>query len=267
MFHSERLGGGEQLMEYIAVLGFETAPLGRAQALVGQTEVGQCLKCLSEQVEPLFEASSQGAQRRNAATVRPYHLNRLGQQSAALRIGFRNAIGADQGQRLPSLEPVSFDGLADLLLVLGLQTAERLGQGHSHLSGVEAPGHRRRQSFSHRQPIEDPTAFFATAPGDGLRAQALLVTQGMDHAGLVHRRERAWWAVGPQQRRVRLLFSLWFLDHHRNTRHSLCPPSFEPFESIEHLETTLFDFDHPQRQLGKLSRRTTDRAIPFSKAL
>jgi len=162
---------------------------------------------------------------------------------------------ADQREGFASLEAVPLDGLAHRLLVPGLKPAEHVRQGHADGARIDPAGRLVAEVLEERQTRAHPARLVAAGPGDGCDAQLVLVAQGPDDPGLVHRAERAWWAVGKQQRGLGLGTRAQLLQHHRHLLEAERLPALEALESVEHLEGAIWCRQHPQGKLGELCVR------------
>ena len=255
MLFSELPGGGEQLVLHGAAPGLEATPLGRCQALVGQAEVGERLERRLGSIEPLLDARAERSERRGAALLGSHRGERLGQQPAPLGVALSHAIRREQGQRLLERQPVPLARGGQRLLLLGLESAERVGQGHADLPGVDSLRHLGREPLGQGQAVEHPPAFPAADLGDGRGPESVLVAQGEHHAGLVHRRERARGSVGEQQRGLGLGARARPLDHHGHALQAERPPARQALEPVEHLEGVVVRRHHAQGQLTELGVR------------
>jgi len=86
-------GGFKKLMQYRAVLRFQTAPFGGGQPLVRHTEGGDLVERLAHPIEPLLQTGAQRPERRDAAVLGSDRGQRLTEQSLSLPLALRRAVG------------------------------------------------------------------------------------------------------------------------------------------------------------------------------
>lgn len=260
MLGGERLGGVKERQKSGAVRGLQAAPLGRAQAFLGELEIAKGLDALTSPVEAGLQAGTERTERRGAASLGTHYAERGFEELTSLGRALGQAIGAEQRLGLLSLELVTLHRLGHGLLVLGAEHTERVGQRRAESPLVDLALQRLTELLGHGEPHVDPAHLAATGLGDGLRPQLLLVPQGMDHAGLVHRRERARWPVGLEKGDHPLRRAAGLLHEDRHALQTELAPVPQALEAVDQLVGTTLGGHHPQRQ--RTERRLLATPLP-----
>jgi hypothetical protein len=183
----ERLSGANECQDGGPVSGLEAAPLGRAQAFLGELKIAQGLQARASPVEAGLQTRPKRTERRSAAARGTHDAEGRGEELPALGRALGQAIGAEQRLSLLALELVVLYRLDHGLLVLGAEHAQRVRQRRAERPRVNLALQRLTELLGQGEPLVDPAHRAATGLGDGLRPQLLLVPQGMDHAGFVQR--------------------------------------------------------------------------------
>jgi hypothetical protein len=231
----ERAGSVEKCQQGGSMTRFEATPLGRAQALLGELEVGEVTEGLARPGEAGLEARSERTDGRGAAIRRPHDSQGSLEDLAALGRALGQAVGAHQRLGLPRPEPVTLHHAGHGLLLLGTERAQRVGQRHAKGALVDLSLQRLTKLLGQGEPHQDPTGPSATGPGDGLGAQLLFMPKRPDHPGLVHRTERAGWAVGFEQGTHPLGRRARRLHQDRHTLQAEPAPAREALEAVDEL--------------------------------
>ncbi|MAZ92311.1 MAG: hypothetical protein CMF76_10170 [Maricaulis sp.] len=86
--------------------------------------------------------------------------------------------------------------------------------------------------------------------GDRLRSQAVVVTQRVDHARLVQRRQRPARGVGFEQRPLGGARLAGLLDHDGDRSSAFVDPALQPLEAVDQLVDAVGRLEDAQRKLG-----------------
>jgi hypothetical protein len=249
VLHRERLSGNEKLMDDLAVLGLQPAAFGQGEPLVREREIGEGLQCRPHLAELLLET---GAERREClcrALRRAHRGERRRQQCPALVRLLARAIGADEGERLLSLETVPLYRRAHGFLDVVVEGAERVRQRDPHRPRVDTTGHLFTEPVGQRQSGRHPRRLSAEHAGDPFWAEPVVVAHRLHHPGFVHRRERARRPIGLEQGHLLRQSRNRRLQDHRHLGNPQCPPPLETFETIDELVSLVGGLHCAKRQL------------------
>jgi hypothetical protein len=244
----DHLGGVYQHQLGAPLIGLETTPLGRAQALLGELEVGQVLQCLARPGEPGLDPCGKCTDRRGAASLGTHRAKGGIEEITPVGRALGQPVGAEQRLGLVALELVALHRLGHGLLLLGAERAERVGQGHPEPALVDLSLQRLAELLGQGETLVDPARIAATDLGDGLWPLLLLVAQSEDHAGLVHGRERARRPVGLEQSDQPARPGARCLHEHRHALQTELAPAPEALEAVDDLVDAALAGHHPQRQ-------------------
>ena len=248
MLDSERLSGGEKLMDDLAMLGFEPAAFRRREPLVRDEKIADDVQSVPHVIQFLFEATAKRADIRRGTTRRPHRIEGRREQRLTLIRMVASAIGADQGERLLSFQTMLHYRFAHRRLCRFVERTERMGQRDPHLADVDSAHHCFAQPLGHHQTGRDPRRLSAQNASDTFGTELLLVADGMHHPCFVHRRERSWRTIGLEKRDL-LQKARHPFRSHRHLRKPGASPSFEPFESVDDLVKTVRRFCDTKRQI------------------
>jgi hypothetical protein len=244
----DHLGGADQNQQSASLIGLETPPLGRAQALLGELEIDQVLQRLARPGESGLETRGERAEWGDAAPIGAHGAKGGLEERTPVGRAFGQPIGAAERLGLVALEPVALHRLGHGLLLLGVERAERVGQRHAEPAIVDLSLQRLAELLGQGEALVDPARLAAAGLGDGLRPELLLVPQGEDHTGLVHGRERARRPVGLEQSDQPARRGARCLHDHRHALQAEPSPSPEPLEAVDDLVDAALGGHHPQRQ-------------------
>jgi len=245
---SDLLGGLNQQQMGAPLVGLEAAALGRAQALLGELEIGESLQHLARPGEPGLKARGERTHGRNAARLGPDDTKRVRQELAALGWALGQAVGLEKRLGLLGLELVAFHRLGHGLLLLGAERAKRVGQRYAEGPLIDLALQRLTELLGKREPRMDPAGLPPAGTGDGLGTQLLLVPQRPDHPRLVHRRQRPARPVGLEQGHHPLSLRARCLHQHRHLLQTETAPADEPLEAVDELVGSFLGWHHAQRQ-------------------
>lgn len=130
-------------------------------------------------------------------------------------------------------------------LVLGTKHTERVGQCRAEGPLVDLALQRFTELLGQGEPHVDPAHLVTTDLGDSLWPQLFLVPQGVDHPGLVHRRERAGWPVGLEKSDHLLRCAAGLLHEDRHALQADLSPVSQALESIDQLVDAGLGGHHP----------------------
>ena len=165
-----------------------------------------------------------------------------------------STIGADESERLLSLETVPLYRLTHGVLSVVVEGAERVRQRDSHRPRVHATNDRFTEPVGQRQSGRHPRRLPAEHVGDPLGAELVIVAHRMYHPGFVHRRERTRRPIGLEQGHLLLQSRNRRFQDHRHIGKPRCPPPLETLETIDDLVFPAFGLHRAERQLLESNR-------------
>lgn len=248
---SNHLGGLYQHQVGAPLIGLETPPLGRAQALLGELEVGQVLQRFARPGEPGLDPRGERADRRDAAPLGAHSAKGGIEEITPVGRALGQPVGAEQRLGLVALETVALHRSGHCLLLLGIERTERVGQRHPEPAFVDLSLQRIAELLGQSEALVDPARLAAANLGDGLRSLLLLVSQGEDHTGLVHGRECARRSVGLEKSDQPARPGARCLHEHRHALQAELAPTPEALEAVDDLVDAALAGHHPQRQRAK----------------
>jgi hypothetical protein len=142
---------------------------------------------------------------------------------------------------------VSADRVGETPLLRHGVAGQSQGDRHRHVAGVEAILQLRSEPPGQQQAPFHPGLLASQKLGDGAHREAVLLRQGSDHAGLIHRAgslgrrvglEQAGLAADPRNR----------FDDHGYLTQAIGTPLRQTLETVEHLELSVVPLSHAQRQ-------------------
>lgn len=143
----DHLGGVYQHQMGAPLIGLETPPLGRAQAFLGELEVGQVLQRLARPGEPGLNPCGERTDRRGATSLGAHGAKGGIEEITPVGRALGQPVGAEQRLGLVALEPVALHHLGHCLLLLGIERTERVGQRHAEPALVDLSLQRIAELF------------------------------------------------------------------------------------------------------------------------
>lgn len=236
------------------MLRLEPAAFGQGEPLVRESEIGDGLQGRPHQAELLLQTGAERRERLGRAIRWSHRIKRRRQQCSAFVRVLARAIGADESERLLSLEAMSLYRLAHGFLGLVVEGAERVRQRHAHRARVYMPGHFLAEPVGQRQSGRHPRRLSAQDVGYSLGAEPVIAAHRMHHPGFVHRSERARRPIRLEQGHLPLQSRNRRLQHHRHLGKPRRPPFFETLETVDDLVIPILCLCHAQRQLPESNR-------------
>jgi len=253
MLDRERLSSCKKLMDDLAMLGFEPAPLRRREPLVRNDKIADGIQRVPHLFQFLFEATAERGDVCRSAIRRPHRIERIREQRPPFILMITSAIGADQSERLLPLQAVSRYRFAHGLLGRIVERTERMRQRDAHISLVDEADHRFAQPLGQHQAGRHPRRLSAQNTGDPLGTELLLQAKGAHHPRFVHRRERARRTIRFEKCDLLLQAGHRF-RYHRHFRKPRASPPFEAFETVDDLVKSVRRLCDTQRQITEAYR-------------
>lgn len=127
----------------------------------------------------------------------------------------------------------------DALLLAAGDARERVSDARTDRPGVDTALDGGREVDGEREPVLDPPRAPAQEAGDRRLADARALEERLDHARLVHGRDRAAWRVRDEDQGKDLLGRALALHDDWHLAAALGAPPFEPAEAVHQLEAVL----------------------------
>lgn len=235
-------------MDDLAVLGLQPAAFRQGEPLVREREIGDGLQCRLHAAELLLETGTERRDRLCCALRWAHRRERRRQQCPALVRVLACTIGADQGERLLSLETVPLYRLTHGFLCVVVEGAERVRQRDPHRPRVHTADHLFTEPVGQHQSGGHPRRLSAEHVGDPLGAEPVIAAHRLHHPGLVHRRQRTRRPIGLEQGHLLLQSRRRRLQDHRHLGNPRCPPPLETFETVDNLVTLFGGLHRAKRQ-------------------
>ena len=231
--------------------GLEDPAFGVGEA--GEIQMRELGEIALGLVEARLEFACRGPQRRDGA------LPRLGNAAAGIaderlarRRVRRDPPGREQRLGLAGAQPMAHDRLGQPLLLAAGQAGQGGGGGGRQAAVIEVRGQVRGEPMAEGQAPLHPAAPMVQQLGDLRGREVIVIREGADHAGLVHRTHGAPGGVGRQQSGLADDPGAGVLFHdHGDVRVALAAPAGQALEAIEDLVGTVPDRRHPQGQRGQ----------------
>jgi hypothetical protein len=171
---------------------------------------------------------------------------RITQQRLANDLVGRHPVGREECLRFARAQRVAADRIRETALLPARKAAQGQGDREGHVPGVETILQLGSQPPRQEQTPFHPSLFARQKLGDGDRREPVLLCQGSDHAGLIHRAaslgrrvglEQAGLAGDPQNR----------FDDHGYLAQAIGTPLRQTLEAVEHLEVSVVPVSYAQR--------------------
>lgn len=166
----------------------------------------------------------------------------------------RHAPGGQEGLGLARAQAVAQDGVGQARLLGAREGREGVGQGRRQPPLVDIGRDRGAEPAAQRQAPVDPAAAAAEEAGDRRGREVVVVGQRADHAGLVHRAQRATRGVGLEEARL-AHHAGGILDDDGHVGVARAGPAGQALEAIEDLVAAVVGGGDAQGQRGERAGR------------
>lgn len=243
--------------------GGEPASFGIGEPFAGKCELREVADRDADPLQPLLDASRQGALARPWFGCRRKRCTRVGEQARSLVASVEQTVGGDQRNRLAHRQRVLEDGSNQEVLMLRGQRQQR--KCHRRLD----PARRhfglalRREVPCQQEALRDPLGLAAKQSGHGALRQAVLLDERAHDASLVDHRQRPRRRIGGQDQSFGVGGAAHGLDDGGDRIHARRMPALEAFEAIDDLEGSVFGRHHAD---GQAMQATLDRVDAVTRA-
>jgi len=187
----------------------DAALLGRSE-LIGDGEIGQVREGPADLFELGLELGGQGRDGGGLLGMKRA-LGVFEQRPLVGRVG--NPVGADQIQGFPVGQAVARNGVEHGVLVFVRESAKAVGQGGADLGLGQLLLGGLGEMLGDVDAAADPVGAFSEQAGDRILVVAVVLEQGVDDLGLVHRGQGARGCVGQKHKALGLFRAPGTLDH------------------------------------------------------
>lgn len=241
-------GGVVEQREHASVLGLEAAPLGVAQALLGEAEGREVGEHRPRSRETLGEPRPERAERACRLALGTHGGDRLAQDPVALGVALGRAERGDEDLGLATTEVMASGRVERGALEPLGERAQREPQPHADLACVERALPAWREVAGEREAARGPRALLPGAPGDVQEREAVLVDERGDDARLVHGAERARRRVRREQEQLLVGGGARGLDDDLDVRRTSGAQLGQELEAVDDLVGPVARGHGPERQ-------------------